>query len=112
MSSNMPRLLFVVIVLAAGSASLRAHDFWIEPTGFSVDLGRVVGVKLRVGQDFHGDPVPRSDDLIGDFVVVDASGRRQVVGSDGSDPAGLLRVTSPGLMIIGYRSRPSPVTLA
>jgi len=96
----------------AASTSLSAHDFWIEPTGFMADLGRVVGVKLRVGQDFHGDPVPRSDDLIGDFVVVDANGRRQVVGRDGSDPAGLLRVTSPGLMIIGYRSRPSPVTLA
>jgi hypothetical protein len=68
-------------------------------------------VKLRVGQDFHGDPVPRADALIGDFVVVDAGGRRQVVGRDGADPAGLLRVTSPGLMVVGYHSRPSPVTL-
>jgi len=106
--------MFRFLVLAtflAASASLGAHDFWIEPTGFMADLGRVVGVKLRVGQDFHGDPVPRQDELIGDFVVVDASGRRQVVGRDGSDPAGLLRVTSPGLMVIGYHSRPSAVTL-
>jgi uncharacterized GH25 family protein len=99
------------LAIAAGSASLGAHDFWIEPTGFMTDLGRVVGVKLRVGDEFHGDPVPRNEALIGDFVVVDANGRRQVVGRDGSDPAGLLRVTSPGLMVIGYRSRPSPVTL-
>ena len=77
-------------VLAA-SIPLSAHDFWIEPTGFTADLGRIVGVKLRVGQDFHGDPVPRGDALIGDFVVVDAAGRRPVVGRDGSDPAGLLR---------------------
>jgi len=106
--------MFRFLVLAtflAASASLGAHDFWIEPTGFMADLGRVVGVKLRVGQDFHGDPVPRQDELIGDFVVVDASGRRQIVGRDGSDPAGLLRVTSPGLMVIGYHSRPSAVTL-
>jgi len=107
----MRRALLVLFTMLAASASLRAHDFWIEPTGFMADLGRVVGVKLRVGQDFHGDPVPRSDELIGDFVVVDASGRRQVVGRDGSDPAGLLRVSAPGLMVIGYRSRPSPVTL-
>ena len=103
--------MFRFLVLAtflAASASLGAHDFWIEPTGFMADLGRVVGVKLRVGQDFHGDPVPRQDELIGDFVVVDASGRRQIVGRDGSDPAGLLRVTSPGLMVIGYHSRPAP----
>jgi uncharacterized GH25 family protein len=95
----------------AGSTSLGAHDFWIEPTGFIADLGRVVGVKLRVGEEFRGEVVPRSDAMIGDFVVVDTGGRRQVVGRDGSDPAGLLRVTSPGLMVIGYRSRPSPVTL-
>ena len=107
----MRRSILVLIALLAASASLSAHDFWIEPTGFMSDLGRVVGVKLRVGQDFHGDPVPRSDELIGDFVVVDVNGRRQVVGRDGSDPAGLLRVSSPGLMVIGYRSRPSPVTL-
>jgi len=93
------------------STPLNAHDFWIEPTKFMTDLGRVVGVKLRVGDDFHGDPVPRNEALIGDFVVVDAAGRRQVVGREGSDPAGLLRVTSPGLLVIGYRSRPSPVTL-
>jgi hypothetical protein len=55
--------------------------------------------------------VPRSDELIGDFMVVDANGRRQIVGRDGADPAGLLRVTASGLMVIGYRSRPSPVTL-
>jgi len=107
----MRRSILVLIALLAASASLSAHDFWIEPTGFMSDLGRVVGVKLRVGQDFHGDPVPRRDELIDDFVVVDAGGRRQVVGRDGSDPAGLLRVTSPGLMVIGYRSRPSAVTL-
>jgi uncharacterized GH25 family protein len=107
----MRRSILIFLTVLAASASLSAHDFWIEPTGFMADLGRVVGVKLRVGQDFHGDPVPRSDELIGDFVVVDVNGRRQVVGRDGADPAGLLRVTSPGLMVIGYSSRPSAVTL-
>jgi len=106
----MHRLISFAAVLAA-SASLSAHDFWIEPTGFKADLGRVIGVKLRVGDDFHGDPVPRNDEFIDQFVVVDAGGRRQVVGREGSDPAGLLRVTAPGLMIVGYQSRPRPVTL-
>jgi uncharacterized GH25 family protein len=106
------RSLFIASALAlAASASLGAHDFWIEPTGFRPDIGRVVGVKLRVGDDFHGDPVPRSDDLIDQFLVVDGAGRRSVVGREGADPAGLLRVTAPGLIIIGYQSRPTPVTL-
>jgi uncharacterized GH25 family protein len=107
----MRRSILVLCAALATSASLSAHDFWIEPTGFNADLGRVVGVKLRVGDDFHGDAVPRTEQLIDEFVVVDASGRRQIVGREGSDPAGLLRVMSPGLMVIGYHSRPSPVTL-
>ena len=107
----MRRSILVLCAALAVSASVNAHDFWIEPTGFTADLGRVVGVKLRVGDDFHGDAVPRSEELIDEFVVVDASGRRQIVGREGSDPAGLLRVMSPGLMVIGYHSRPSPVTL-
>ena len=105
------RTLSIAAAVLCACASLSAHDFWIEPTGFAPGLGRVLGVKLRVGDDFHGDPVPRSDDLIDQFVVVDAAGRRSVVGREGADPAGLLRVTAPGLMVIGYQSRPSPVTL-
>jgi uncharacterized GH25 family protein len=106
------RLSMVVLVTLFGaSAPLAAHDFWIEPTGFRADMGRVLGVKLRVGEEFHGAPVPRSRAIIADFIVVDAAGRREVVGREGSDPAGLLRVTSPGLMVIGYRSLPTAVTL-
>jgi uncharacterized GH25 family protein len=106
------RLSMVVLVTLLGaSAPLAAHDFWIEPTGFIADMGRVLGVKLRVGEEFHGAPVPRSGALIADFIVVDAAGRREVVGREGSDPAGLVRITSPGLMVIGYRSLPTPVTL-
>jgi uncharacterized GH25 family protein len=108
-----PSFVFALVAsLLTASMPLGAHDFWIEPTGFTADVGRVLGVKLRVGQEFHGDPVPRSDELIGDFVAVDTLGRRQIVGRDGADPAGMLRVLAPGLTIVGYRSRPSPVTLA
>src|SRR5687767_13964998 len=101
----------VLVTLFGASAPLAAHDCWIEPTRFRADMGRVLGVKLRVGEEFHGAPVPRSRALIADFIVVDAAGRREVVGREGSDPAGLLRVTSPGLMVIGYRSLPTAVTL-
>ena len=42
----------------------------------------------------QGDPLPRDPALIDQFVVVDGSGRKPIVGRDGSDPAGLLRTTS------------------
>ncbi len=68
-------------------------------------------MRLRVGQDLLGDPLPRDPALINQFVVEDAAGRKPVVGRDGADPAGFVRVAAPGLLVIGYRSNPSAVEL-
>jgi len=84
---------------------------WIEPMNFSPNPGEVVGVKLRVGQDLLGDPLPRSAALYKQFFVEDATGRKELVGREGSNPAGFLRVAAPGLLVIGYRSNPSPVEM-
>lgn len=103
------RLTALALAAALSAAPLSAHDLWIEPTTFSPHLGETVGVRLRVGQDFLGDPLPRSAALIDQFVVEDADGRTPVVGRNGADPAGLLRVSAPGLLVIGYRSNPSTI---
>lgn len=103
------RLAALVVGIALSGASLVAHDVWIEPTTFSPALGDIVGMRLRVGQDFLGDPLPRDPALINQFVVEDADGRRPVVGRNGGDPAGFLRVATPGLLVVGYRSNPSAI---
>src|SRR6185295_18683239 len=74
------RLAFVVASILISTAPLAAHDMWIEPMTFSPEAGEIVGVKLRVGQDFLGDPLPRDPALINQFVVEDAEGRKPVVG--------------------------------
>ena len=102
-------LLAIVVVIALSRASLSAHDMWIDPTTFSPASGQIVGVRLRVGQDLLGDPVPRDPALINQFVFEDEAGRTPLVGRVGADPAGFLRVSTPGLLVIGYRSNPSPV---
>src|SRR5437868_8256624 len=101
--------LMVAVAIGLSGAPLFAHDMWIEPMTFSPDAGEIVGVKLRVGQDFLGDPLPRDPALINQFVVEDAAGRRPVVGRTGSDPAGFIRAETPGLLVVGYRSNPSTV---
>jgi len=103
------RLAGVVLVVQMVGATLLAHDMWIEPTTFTPEPGDIVGARLRVGQDFIGDPLRRDDALIDQFVVQAAAGRKPLVGRPGADPAGLLRVDAPGLMVIGYRSHPSTV---
>src|SRR5207244_1182067 len=72
---------------------------------------QIVGARLRVGQDLLGDPLPRDPALLNQFVFEDAAGRKPLVGRDGADPAGFLRVATPGLLVVGYFSNPSVVEL-
>ncbi len=102
----------IAVAIALFTAPAFAHDMWIEPTTFSPAPGQILSVRLRVGQDLLGDPLPRNPTLINQFVVEDTDGRRPVIGHDGGDPAGFLRVAQPGLQVIGYFSNPSAVELA
>ncbi len=105
------RLPLAIAAIVLSSSPLLAHDLWIEPTTFSPEPGQLVGVRLRVGQDLLGDPLPRNASLINQFVFEDTTGRKPVVGRDGVDPAGFLRSDLPGLLVIGYHSHPSAVEL-
>jgi len=91
--------------------SVIAHDLWIEPSAFLPEAGKLIGVKLRVGVDLLGDPVPRDPALIERFIAVDRAGTKPIAGRDGEDPAGLLRLTSPGLVVLAYASAPSRIVL-
>jgi len=102
----------MVAAIAMSGATLFAHDMWIEPTTFAPDAGEIVGVRLRVGQDLLGDPIPRDPALLQQFIVDDNEGRKPVVGRDGSDPAGYVRAAVSGLLVVGYHSHPSSVELA
>ena len=92
-------------------APVFAHDMWIEPRPFRPATGDIVSVRLRVGQDLLGDPLPLDPALVNQFVAEDGAGRRPVVRRDGADPAGLVRVATPGLLVVGYYSNPSAVEL-
>jgi len=97
----------------AVAAPLLAHDFWIEPTSFRPEVGSFVGLGLRVGQGFRGDPVPLMPDKVVKFVATSPAGAEtRVDGVPGRDPAGRAWVTEPGYLIVGYRSSPSNLELA
>lgn len=94
------------------AAPLLAHDFWIEPTSFHPEVGSLVGLSLRVGQGFRGDPVPLMPDKIVRFETVSAAGAETPVdGVPGRDPAGMARIAAPGYVVAGYRSSPSYLEL-
>ena len=101
----------VAFLLAAQTPALLAHDFWIEPSAFRVEVGARVSVSLRVGEHYKGDPVPRNPARIRKLTLVGQSGETEVPGKDGDDPAGTVIVPAAGLYLIGYHNRPSSITL-
>lgn len=104
--------LFVVFFFGAIlTLPLAAHDFWIEPSTFEPAIGSVVRVGLRVGPGFDAEPVSRNSQTIETFFVAGPNGRQDVIGRDGFNPAGLFRVSAPGTLVVGYRSKPSPLKL-
>jgi hypothetical protein len=96
-------------VLAAATA--RAHDFWIEPSTFHPPPGGTVAVALRVGQDFIGDPVPRSSAYIASFAVRQNGTARDIGGTDRVDPAGFLRADGGATALISYASTGADIEL-
>jgi uncharacterized GH25 family protein len=103
-------LLLTFALIATGTAL--AHDFWIAPTKFRAERDALIGLHLQIGHLPRGEGFPRSEARIESFIVVEPSGiRKDVPGREGAAPAGIMRVTEPGLYVVGYRSRPSAITL-
>jgi uncharacterized GH25 family protein len=104
----------VAVVLAAcvlATHAARAHDFWIEPSTFHPLPGANIAVGLRVGQDFVGDPVPRSSRAIAQFIVRQSGTDAPIIGIEHIDPAGFFRADGQSTAVIAYRSLPSNVEL-
>jgi uncharacterized GH25 family protein len=91
--------------------ALLAHNFWIEPTTFTPAPGQRLAVRLRVGVELQGDPVPRDPKLIKRFVAVGPSGEAPVPGVPNTEPAGFEAFAVPGLYTIVYESGRSPVEI-
>jgi Domain of unknown function (DUF4198) len=98
-------------MLAIAGAPLAAHDFWIEPTSFHPEGGSVVGIGLRVGQNFVGDPVRRSSGLVEEFVVKEGERATPIAGAEGSDPAGFFIADGRETAVVAYRSTPAFIEL-
>jgi len=104
----------LALLVASG---VQAHDFWIDPSSFRPAPGQRVLVRLRVGQKFKGDPVPRDPSLLRRFSVFSgmkggaAGGETPVPGVAGAEPAGFATVSAPGLNMITYASGRSAVEL-
>lgn len=105
------RLAFALSMLPFLASVAAAHNFWIEPSTYRRATPGPVTFALRVGVGFDGDPVPRDKSRIERFLVASPSRDNDVVGRDGDDPAGSLRLEEEGLHVVAYRSLRRAITL-
>jgi len=103
------RLAFFALLLSA--PALSAHDLWIEPGTFMPAPGQRVAVRLRVGQGFRGDPVPRDPKLLERFVAMGSKGEAVIPGVPNTEPAGFATFPAPGLQVLVYDSAREPIEL-
>ena len=102
-------LLLALTGFAASSA--RAHDFWILPSSFEPAPNAAVAFHLAVGQQWAGDPFPRNEARIVQFVLAGPHGDAPIAGAEGVDPAGVARVGEAGLYLAGYESNNAKLEL-
>jgi len=105
------RVLGGVLLWLLWAPALLAHNFWIEPSTFTPAPGQRLAVRLRVGQELKGDPVPRDPALMKRFLAAGPAGDATVPGVPNTEPAGFEAFAAPGLYTIVYDSGRSPVEL-
>ena len=90
-----------------------AHEFWIEPSKFRPEVGEKVELRLRVGEQFEGQPAPRKNDRIKVFAYFAPHEGAPIAisGPDDADPAGGMEIAKPGLYILGFHNTPSRIEL-
>lgn len=106
-----PRLLlFTFIAFFVGAA--QAHDLWLEPSTHEPAVGQAVGVTVRIGEQFKGDPISLAGAAIGELFVSDAAGRQPVQVLRGRSPALLWRAQRAGTQTLAYRSLPIDISIS
>lgn len=94
-----------------------AHEFWIKPSAFQLQIGDTITADLVIGTDFLGTSMIYVPDQIEQFKVI--ATRDNTTGDDfsmpitgryGDQPAGKFTVSIPGLHIIIHQTAPIYLT--
>ena len=81
-------LLFLCAALAIGPHGAAAHDFFLIPDDATPERDAPLRVAMHVSDVFPGAPVAWRGPQVGDFFLVDASGRVPLEGAPvEGDPA-------------------------
>ena len=117
MSNNMnghklSLILFLLVLF--NSASINAHEFWLEPVDYKIDLPQTLKVNIKVGQNFKGNPHIYNPSSFIKFQwteFVNKKAQTYAVKSRlGDIPALHEKLENDGLKIVSYVSNGSDLT--
>ncbi|MEM7546517.1 MAG: DUF4198 domain-containing protein [Pseudomonadota bacterium] len=87
------------------AVSAAAHEFWVEPVAYQVDVGAPIEARLKNGENFKGSTYPYLDELFTRFDLVTRAGIEPVKGRRGDNPALNQATARGGLHVVAYDSR-------
>lgn len=93
---------------------VQAHEFWITPGSFTPSLGEAVTLKLQVGENIKGDPVPFSKPYVAAFRHYSKQGVRELASAlptSGQSNASLT-FDLGGTHMLAIDTHPNQVTLS
>lgn len=112
--SRVPVLVVGLLSRLLGGDVAVAHEFWVQPDSFTPSPGDRVPVRLFVGEagkEDRDEMARRSDHLLR-FEAISAAGSSPIVGLFGRAPAGMLRPTTPGHLLIVYQGKHTFIEIA
>lgn len=76
------------------NVTVKAHEFWLEPSDYNPQTGTSIGITLLVGQNFEGNPQPFIQSNINDFRILTKKNQFRISGRMGdSRPAANVVIT-------------------
>ncbi|HXE76433.1 MAG TPA: DUF4198 domain-containing protein [Candidatus Xenobia bacterium] len=99
-------------VVLWAAVCLAAHDTWLVPQRFRVEVGRPVQVALNTSEAFPASEAAAAPDRIASFEAVTASGRAPVSGYRVDGNSLVAEVTpGPGTTIVAAATKPRLIVL-
>lgn len=97
----MRRLILAVALLAS---PVSAHEFWLQPTDYTVEPDATLIVRIVNGSDYTGQSLPYLPQRFARFDDVVDGTATPVPGRTGDVPALTMQATQPGLNVLAYQA--------
>ena len=100
----------LVVALCTSGLPLQAHEFWIEPTDYTVEAGAPVEATFRNGQEFAGSALSYIPNRSVRFEMVTADGATEVPARVGDNPAFAMDDLPEGLLTVLHETSDMDLT--